>query len=147
MGLRWLQGGNEDIISRFEIVNSSVNRRSIRSSKQRMSITNTNEMEHCATMLSDRQTKSDIVCKNEHCTDDETRISLVVYRTLIDTVRRKRNGVITGLPERPDIDEISLHSQNYVSTIPARETYCRIWRLPENRSRNQWWTPASACSP
>jgi len=45
-------------------------------------ITTTNEMEHFATMLSNRprQIKSDIICKNEHCSYDDTHISLVVYR-------------------------------------------------------------------
>jgi len=92
------------------------------SMRQNMPITNTNEMEHCAAMLSDRQIKSDIVCKNEHCTYDDTHISLVVYRILKDTVRRKRSVVITGLPERPDIDDITAFTELCEYYLPVKPT-------------------------
>jgi len=54
--------------------------------------------------------------------DNDTHISLVVTRTLNDTQRRKRNVVITGLPESQEIDDITAFSELCEYYLPVKPT-------------------------
>src|SRR5664279_2160811 len=73
-----------------------------------MSATKTDERDYRAAVLNNINIPSQPgtirINDTENCADD-THISLVVHRTLNDTARRKRNVVITGLPENPDIED------------------------------------------
>ena len=63
--------------------------------------------------------------------DDETRLTLVVHRTLIDSTRRRRNVIVSGLPEtnNSDRDEFLRLCEDHLSLKPwAAENSCvRVW--------------------
>lgn len=69
---------------------------------------------------------------------DDKMVSMVVYRTLNDAARRKRNVVIAGLPENPatdDREEFTYFCERYLTLKPFVVNCKRLGQIIEGKTR------------
>jgi hypothetical protein len=88
-----------------------------------LSATKTDERNYRDAVLDNIPSQPGIIRTNgtENCTDD-AHISLVVHRTLNDAARRRQNVVITGLPENPNIDDVTAFTELCECCLPVKPT-------------------------